>query len=329
MKKLAEMKFGSTLYGTSTPSSDVDIKGIFLPSKEDILLGRVPKSITENTKKNCNEKNSCDDIDKEFYSLHYFLKLACEGETVALDMLHVNDECLISSSNVFESLRLNRHKFYTRNLKSFVGYCKRQCAKYSVKSSRLRTVEDVLKFLREHEHKKLFDVWSVLPHIDHTHFSYDEKANLNTYEICGKKFQETVRVDYIIPILERFYNEYGHRAILAKENKNIDWKAVSHALRAAYQTKAILTEGDIHFPLKEANYLKQVKNGELDFLTVVSPKLEELMDEIEELSNKSLLPEKVDRKFWDLWLMNVIEETYYGLGTKGGTFCNKSTRSST
>src|SRR5574343_614921 len=114
MNKLCEMKFGSHLYGTSTPNSDVDIKGIFLPPKRDILLCKIPKSITENTKTNCNEKNSCDDIDKEFYSLHYFLKLACEGETVTLDMIHVNNECLISSSPEFQFIRTNRHKFYTR-----------------------------------------------------------------------------------------------------------------------------------------------------------------------------------------------------------------------
>ena len=44
MNLIVKMKFGSHLYGTDTENSDVDYKGVFLPSKEDILLGRIQKS---------------------------------------------------------------------------------------------------------------------------------------------------------------------------------------------------------------------------------------------------------------------------------------------
>ena len=42
---ICEVKFGSTLYGTRTEDSDDDIKGIFLPTKKDILLGKISNSI--------------------------------------------------------------------------------------------------------------------------------------------------------------------------------------------------------------------------------------------------------------------------------------------
>ncbi|CAL1777454.1 nucleotidyltransferase [Acinetobacter phage vB_AbaM_Konradin-v2] len=32
--------FGSKLYGTSTPSSDLDIKGIFIPDAKSIIMGQ-------------------------------------------------------------------------------------------------------------------------------------------------------------------------------------------------------------------------------------------------------------------------------------------------
>jgi hypothetical protein len=67
---------------------------------------------------------------------------------------------------------------------------------------------------------------------------------MRQYQVCGKTFQESATIGYVIPIVEKFYNDYGRRAKLAAENKNIDWKAVSHALRAAYQTKEILTGVD-------------------------------------------------------------------------------------
>ncbi len=58
---------------------------------------------------------------------------------------------------------------------------------------------------------------------------------------------------------------------MPSENRNIDWKAVSHALRAAIQVKEILTQNKITFPLKEAPFLLQVKDGKLDYVSEVAP----------------------------------------------------------
>jgi hypothetical protein len=48
---ILQMKHGSHLYGTNTPLSDLDIKGIFLPTIEQIFLNNIPKHITKNSKK--------------------------------------------------------------------------------------------------------------------------------------------------------------------------------------------------------------------------------------------------------------------------------------
>jgi len=98
---------------------------------------------------------------------------------------------------------------------------------------------------------------------------------------------------------------------LAAENKNIDWKAVSHALRAAYQTKEILTEGTITFPLRNADFLRKIKQGKLDYLSEVGPLLETLMEEVESLAVASNLPETVDRKFWDQFICDTLEKELF------------------
>jgi len=46
-KKVIELTYGSRLYGTTIKGSDHDIKGIYLPSAEDILLQKVRSSISE------------------------------------------------------------------------------------------------------------------------------------------------------------------------------------------------------------------------------------------------------------------------------------------
>lgn len=318
---VVEMIFGSHLYGTNTENSDKDYKGVYLPSKKDILLNQIPKSLSFTTKSGCDNKNTCDDIDIEFYSLHYFIELACQGQTVAIDMLHAPQNCLLKTSGIWNKIVENRSKFYTRNLEAFVGYARTQAAKYGLKGSRLSDAKRVLDFLIEFDifsktignmEARLRDIWNDLPTGEHIHFlDPNPKSGLREYQICGRKFQETAKVSYVIPGIKKFYDEYGKRAKLAEANFGIDWKAVSHAIRAAYQIKSILMEGKIIFPLKESEFLKKVKNGDLHYIKEVSPILENLMEEIEELSKNSSLPEKVNRDFWNNFLIDVLENEYF------------------
>lgn len=307
---IIKMRFGSHLYGTVTEDSDLDYKGVFLPTKEQVLLGKIPKSYTENTKGRTGEKNTPQDIDVEIYSLHYFIELACQGQTVALDMLHAPREMLISTSPIWDRIVENRSRFYTKNLKAFIGYARHQAAKYGIKGSRLNAAREVISLLESWDDSiQLMEIWNELPSGEHIHFLDQRTPNdLRQYQVVGKVFQETVRVGYVLPILKKFNTEYGKRAEMAANNQGIDWKAISHAFRAAFQVRQLLTEGTITFPLKEAEFLRGVKNGKCDYLTVASPKLEELMDEVEELAKGSTLPERVDRKFWDHFLIETLVE---------------------
>ena len=307
MNIIVKMKFGAHLYGTATSDSDVDYKGIFMPTKGEVLLGRIPKSHSHSTGKEAS-RNTKNDIDVEIYSFHYFIKLACDGQTVAMDMLHAPEEMMLQSSNIWKAIIKNRHKFYTKNLKSFIDYARRQASKYGIKGSRINAALQVLELLKKEDPlKKMREIWDELPRMEHCYDIAPDPNGMRQYQVCGKSFQESATIGYVIPILEKFYNDYGQRARLAAENKNIDWKAVSHALRAAYQTREILTKKNLVFPLETAPFLMEVKQGKLDYLTEVAPVLESLMEEVEELSLNSTLPESVDRKFWDQFICDAVE----------------------
>ena len=311
MKIIVKMKFGAHLYGTATSDSDVDYKGIFMPTKDEVLLGRIPKSHNYSTGKD-ESKNTKSDIDVEIYSLHYFIKLACDGQTVAMDMLHAPKDMILQSSNIWKAIINNRHKFYTKNLKSFIDYARRQASKYGIKGSRINAALQILELLKKEDpSKKMRKIWDELPRIEHCYDIAPDPNGMRQYQVCGKSFQESATIGYVIPILEKFYNDYGRRARSAAENKNIDWKAISHALRAAYQTKEILIENNLIFPLKMAPFLMKVKQGKFDYLTEVAPVLESLMEEVEELSLSSTLPETVDRKFWDQLICDAIESELF------------------
>ena len=90
---------GSHLYGLDTPESDKDYKGVFMPDTDELLLGTSPKQISHSTGSD-HSKNSSEDTDTTWYSLPEFIKLASQGEIIAIDMLYADThpECIIQWS---------------------------------------------------------------------------------------------------------------------------------------------------------------------------------------------------------------------------------------
>ena len=67
-----------------------------------------------------------------------------------------------------------------------------------------------------------------------------------------------------------------------------------------------MINGEIIYPLKQANFLKQIKTGELNFNDIL-PELENLLDEIEQLSLISKYPEKADIEFFNKFIIECCE----------------------
>lgn len=304
MLTIVDMVFGSHLYGTASENSDKDFKGVFVPTIDSMLLGNAPKSVNRSTKKASDRKNDPSDVDSEMYSLHYFLHLAKMGETVALDMLHAPASACMVSHPIWEDLCSNRHRFYTKNLKALVGYARKQAAKYGIKGSRLAQAKVVLEFLGSQEpHIRLIDVWDKLPEGEHVHKLQTDTDHI--YEVCGKKMVASARCQYYVEMMQKFSDRYGGRARLAEVNEGIDWKAISHAFRAAYQVRHILVDGGFSYPMPETPYILAVKRGGINYADA-GPALDQLIEEVEALSESSAYPEHVNEVWVNDWLLSVL-----------------------
>lgn len=331
MKTIVKSYFGSHLYGTSTPESDVDFKEIFVPHPRDILMCQAMNHTNCNTNNNAT-KNTKDDIDHELFSLKYFFKLAADGETVALDMLHTPPELVVASDlpEVWKFIQDNRARFYTTDMKAYLGYVRKQAGKYGVKGSRLADLHKVLDVIRDvpewkyddrpqqkgiNERWKVQDIAEKLPlgeFLEWTTFVDHKSGEQKFYNVLGRKFQTTITVKEMKYSLEKLDAEYGERARKAEANEGVDWKALSHALRAGLQLQEIYMTGDLQFPLTHAKMVKMVKAGELPFKEV-QELLESVVDEVEILAHtaeKNGMPKKVDMKFWDDFVEKVYLENH-------------------
>ena len=310
MNKLCKVVYGSHLYGTETKDSDKDFRGIYLPTKEDLYLQRAKDTISFDTNSS-GLKNTSEDIDEEYYSLQYFIKLACKGETVCLDLLHADGDKLYVTHPIWDKLVENKEKFYTKNLVSFIGFARTQAIKYSIKGDKLTEARNVLNFFASlNPLHRLMAVWKDIPEGKYVikHPATEEQNGLRVLEICGRKLHETTSAEYAFSVIEAVCNKYGERAKLAATNEGMDWAALSHATRAAFQIKSILKDGTITFPLAIADELRDIKLGKRKYTTEVVPRLEELIEEVEELLKVSELPEEVDREFWDNFIVEAYNE---------------------
>ena len=323
MKTIVKAYFGSHLYGTYTPYSDVYFKEIYVPNARDILTVNVKEHMSKNTN-NTASKNTKDDVDHELYSLKYFFKLAADGETVALDMLHTPQSLVVKSDlpDVWKYIQDNRSRFYTTNMKSYLGYVRKQASKYGVKGSRLAVLRQALK--RSNEWGQYFDNGAVirLSHMKNVlpvgeFASWVETENEKTgkqtfYNLLDRKFQDTLTNKEFNAILVKLEENYGERARKAEANEGIDWKALSHACRGGLQLLEIYKTGDLVYPLQDAPFILDVKLGKHTFKTV-QEFLEDIVDQVEhaaEQAAKNGMQQKVDMSFWDDFLEQVYLENH-------------------
>ena len=116
---------GSSLYGTSTESSDIDVKFIFMPSTEDCVLGVASSNININSS-NDNTRNTKDDIDIQGWSVQFFLNLLNKGDTNALDVLfsYTNENCVLYMDSLYcNHILFQSDMLYDKNnLRGLLGY---------------------------------------------------------------------------------------------------------------------------------------------------------------------------------------------------------------
>lgn len=310
MNLICHMKFGSHLYGTDTPASDLDFKGVYIPEAMDILLQRVRGSISSKRPKGDGEKNYAGEQDEEVYSLQRYLGLLAEGQTVALDMLFAPAWAMTRPAHpIWLFIQDNRHRLVTRKSTAFIGYCRQQANKYGIKGSRVAASRAALALLNHglEAHGTVARLDALAEQIKATTIGAEHMALIDIevpgrivrhWDVCNRKMPFTSSIKTARDIMRRLVDEYGHRALLAEQQEGVDWKALSHAVRVGHQALELLATGNVTFPLPNAVHILRIKKGELPYQQVAT-EIEDLFAAMEAASAMSPLPAEADEAFID------------------------------
>ena len=332
MNKILEIKFGSHLYGTNTPTSDLDFKALYLPTAREIVLGKYKKTIAKSRPKAECERNNKDDVDMEIFSLDRYLELLCEGQTVALDILFAPTDNVVNFTGqgalIISEIYKNREKLLTRNVNAFVGYARQQAAKYGIKGSRMDALKRTVAVLDDlssyGSHKKLSDyptTFSDLVKECEALVSLEKTALLEIVLLKGPTglidqphlhvngrfipFHATVK--WARDVVGKMLEGYGNRAKKAHLEGGIDWKALSHAVRVNGEAMELLKTNFITFPRPDAALLTQIKLGQLPY-DQVAEMIEQGLADLYIAHDESKLRDEPDYDFADDLLYRVYSE---------------------
>lgn len=311
----ATILHGSHLYGLNTESSDLDYKSIYIPTHREIILGQYKDSFSLSTG-NDSTKNSRDDVDHDVYSIHKFFEMLKKSDMVAFDMIHAPSSMIVQDDvGVFSHIQKNREVFYSKDLKGYIGYIKNQSHLFKQKADRLEFLHEVLDWVNK---QSLYDSLHTAICTDIVDGLVPEHKGVgviqpNGYMLMGKLHQNGITIKQFKERVENEIRKYGKRTQKSLNNDNVDWKGITHALRACIQVNMLVDTGTMTLPLQGSHlyYLRKVKAGEVDYdscIDVIQASVGDCLSGLEQ----STLPDKIDLQKVDDLLYTIITDYHKG-----------------
>ena len=298
---------GSHFFNLHNEKSDKDYRGIYLPSPEEVYLGKDSGFFQRKTKEGnaCGIKNSSEDVDLELVSYPLFLDYLAKGDFNSMEMLHAPADKVLITSKLYQELVESRQSLLIDDISAFLGFIKKEYRRYGINIHHYGEQEEFIRFLKKYLPKrpKISDIFEELKEYaaEKKFISFSETKihnGINTkvlraIKIAQRMFQETVSVDYVLDELTATLNKYGHRQ-KNMASSGVEFKGLYHALRLIYEANDLLTYGEFRLPFDSARHatLKNIKEGllpEKDIFNLVDVGITELLKKEKKSTNKELV----------------------------------------
>ncbi len=307
-------KSGSHLFGSNTPKSDLDVKGLFLPSIQSLYLQNAPQQFSRNTN-NSNAKNSSEDVDVTVWSVQFWLKLLTKGDINAVSLLfsYTNPNAVLEGTDAgfLERLKaLEPTKLLSRNLSGMMGFAYNQAIKYTAKGKHLHAVQTAIRILTEASKGLIADVADVIVTqvADESMARVQEGSKgIKQLVLLEKMFDFTASTTWALAPLREVEARYGKRAKLALE-VGVDFKAFSHSLRVLEEIRLLHSFGRIVYPHTGdfAELMMDAKMGVLEYEVLVEA-LDRKLEEARAAESSSVLSETLDSGYAEAFLLSLYE----------------------
>ena len=334
---------GSRAYGLDTPTSDTDIRGVFvLPKAHFYSLDYIGQI-----------NNETNDI--VYYELRKFIELCSKNNPNILELLNVPEECDLYKHPIFDQISL---EIFLSKLceKSFANYAFTQIKKarglekkiVNPMSEERKSVLDfcyvrygsvsttLMSFLKEHQIQQENCGVANINHIKDC-FNLYHSEEIPYKGVISSERSNEVSLSSIPkgekPIALLYFNKDGYSTYckrykeywtwVKKRNedrykttvshgKNYDAKNMMHTFRLLGMAEEIATKKTIHVKRKDRDFLLDIKHGKYEYDELVRW-AEEKKVNLEQLYATSDLQEKPEIKKINTLLIEMRESIYESL----------------
>lgn len=337
-----EVITGSRSYGLDTPTSDTDIKGVFV----------LPKSMFYGLEYTAQVNNDSNDI--VYYELKRFMELLSKSNPNILEMLNVPEKCVLQKHPIMDMLQ--PEMFLSKQCEqSFANYAFTQIKKaYGLEKKIVNPVEkerkSVLDFCFVHEDKEavplkkylqdkeleqskiglaaiahLRDCYNLYYSNEFNYSGVAKKDNANEVSLSSiPKGEKPIAMLYFnkdaYSVYCKQYKEYWDWVAKRNEQrydttmmhgKKYDSKNMMHVFRLLLMAKEIAIEGKINVFRHDRDFLLAIKEGKFEYDELVQ-KAEALKDELPLLYQQSNLQAEPNVESINELLVRIRELFYSG-----------------
>lgn len=307
---------GSHAYGTNVEGSDVDIRGVALNSKADILGTSNFEQVVNN------------ETDTTIYSIRKIISLLSSCNPNTIEILGLKPEHYLYLSPIGKELLDNKKLFLSkRAMHSFGGYAFAQLRRLDNKTARTLEQEEweqhVLNSITTASYTwpEKFNVFQPGDYIN-LYLDTSDRANMDKEIFMDIHLTHYPLRDYrsIWSDMKNIVNDYekiGHRNQNAIENGKLG-KHMMHLVRLYLMCLDILEKEEINtYRENDIPFLMDIRNGKyLDDNSQPIPEFYEMVKGYEKrlqyAADNSSLPEKPNFKVIDEFLMSINERVVLG-----------------
>jgi len=302
---------GSHAYGTNIEGSDIDIRGVALPTRREIITGDSFEQVLN------------EPTDTTIYEFRKLVSLLSNCNPNTIELLGCRPEQYIIYNSAAKELFNNKYLFLSKKAAtSFGGYATAQLRRLDNKSARV---------LKDEEHEK-----HIINSINSARMTFSEKyfylpedfIKLYVDKAVNPEMESEIFMDinlhhYPLRDYKCMWNEM-HQIVkdyakIGKRNSNAIKrnklsKHMMHLIRLYLMGIDILLEGKIiTYREKEHDFLMEIRNGKyLDEFGMPTKEFMDIVDYYENKFNqakvKSELPEKPDYKKIKDFVCDIIEK---------------------
>lgn len=288
---------GSYAYGTNNEDSDLDIRGVAVNSKRNILIHNDFEQVVD------------DDTDTTVYSFEKIIKLLCSCNPNTIELLGLNPEHYLYLSPIGKEFLDNKTLFLSKKaIHSFGGYANSQLRRMENKSARLidqtHMEENILKSIKNADVDFKSKYFNTSEDDIKLYIDKSEREEYDSEIFMDVNLKHYPLRDYAGMVSEmnniiKAYSKFGRRNRNAIEHNKIA-KHMMHLIRLYLMCFDILEKGEINtYRSKEHDFLMSIRNGAyLDENNQPIKEFYKIIDEFENklnyLSQHTDLPDKVD-----------------------------------